>query len=342
MIYAKVSTAYKEIIGAWTKVSGTWKEVEGILTRVSGAWKQGLNVPFYIFTADEGDNIHRLNPSGVKISGVVSSNKVRAIAVSPDCKVYTGDFDKYVRILDFSLTSINYHQQHSWVINAVAVDDDGYVYSADDDGVLKKYDFGNDEVIYSYRADANGEPFYGLAVDDSGYAYVGGKNNEIHKVSSSGSKVWGYGKFPTSVYGVHGIAVDKDDNVYGAGYTEVHKISSTGGKLWAYAPGRDLVMAVALDKSGNVYSGATYGGSYETLHKTDNSGTNVWEYAGDGKNDNFYAVATDPDGNVYATGDSVYKISASGSKIWEYTGHSYSVRGLAVYPGLLGAFPTEW
>jgi len=150
---------------------------------------------------------------------------------------------------------------------------------------------------------------------------------------------------------VQGIAVDREGNVYEAGYAKESsydyvtlKYDSTGKLLWRAvydAAGKsDQATALALDDSGNVYvTGSSqldsaYGSSgwdFLTL-KYDSNGTQVWarRFNGSASGDDLAsAIAVDAKGNVFVTGKSrnastnfqyaTVKYDQAGNQLWVQT-----------------------
>lgn len=189
---------------------------------------------------------------------------------------------------------------------------------------------------------------YAIAVDDSGNVYVTGESYSALfdsavdyatiKYNDMGDTVW-VRRYYGSVNDVarsNDIDVDNSGNVYVTGwswngssfdYTTI-KYSSTGDTLWV-SRYSGSALALAIDDSGNVYvTGGSYGAGtsndYVTI-KYNDLGDTVWvrRYNGAANHwDRAHAIALDPSGNVYVTGES--RISGSSPDI---TTISYSSTG---------------
>ena len=202
-----------------------------------------------------------------------------------------------------------------------------------------------------------------MTVDGSGNVYVTGYSSGFNtnfdyvtiKYSPSGQQLWvkryngpltGYIKSEDKPAA---IAVDALGNVYVTGYSygisnykeyATVKYSPAGVQLWAKRyhgaiNGDSSALALAVDKSGNVYvTGTSYGGQstgddYATV-KYSSTGTQLWvkRYNGPGNSiDAATAVKLDSLGNVYVTGRSqgaapndqeyaTIKYSPAGGQLW--------------------------
>ena len=165
---------------------------------------------------------------------------------------------------------------------------------------------------------------YDIAIDSSENVYVTGWFYHISnnvwltvKYDSSGNLVWA----DTLNYGNYGgiacgIAADKNDNVYVAGYYAIGsnydwltvKYDSSGNLIWADTidyGGNDHAYGITSDRNGNIYvTGNGYNdttGKYDFITvKYDTSGNIVWSdriTTGTG-----YDVTIDKIFNIYATG----------------------------------------
>lgn len=224
----------------------------------------------------------------------------------------------------------------------IAADNLGNVYAAgrsfgsgtDYDYLIIKYDSSGD-TLWTRRYNGSGNGFdwlSALAVDDLSNVYVTGYNYNIDgnyyyltiKYDSSGGILWAREHKEAGIHSdrAYAIAVDMLGNVYitgeggnGTAYDYLTiKYNSSGDTVWTRkydgtASYYDRGVAVAVDKSGNVYvTGSSYGSGTEYDYgvvKYDSSGGEVWVKRYDGpKNlgDEAYSIAVDDSENVYVTG----------------------------------------
>ena len=83
----------------------------------------------------------------------------------------------------------------------------------------------------------------------------------------------------------------QNPNVYSAGGFNdetVKKIDSSGNEIWTFTGHTGRVRSVAVDASGNVYSGS----ADNTVKKIDSSGNELWTFTG--HIDSSRSVAVDP------------------------------------------------
>ncbi len=185
----------------------------------------------------------------------------------------------------------------------------------------------------------------------------------IIKFDSNGNKLWsrqfGAPDSPARVSrdSAKAVAVDAQNNLYVTGYTDgtfvgsssfggtdifVTKLDSNGNFLWKKQFGStnsDHVHAIEIDAAGTIYlAGTTYGafatssstGSYGDgfLVKLTNSGDLVWkkQIGTSNQPDDFFAVATDLNGEIYVGGcrgvsgncvGSVARFDEHGSLVWQ-------------------------
>jgi hypothetical protein len=229
----------------------------------------------------------------------------------------------------------------------------------DYDYATVKYDAsGNQLWVARYNGPGSDFDFAtAIAVDVSGNVYVTGASvgsgtgfdYATVKYDSSGQQQWvarynGPGNGDDEAYG---IVVDPSGNVYVTGYSggsgtandyATIKYNSAGQEQWVAryngpSNSDDYAKAIDIDGSGNVYVtgssvGSGSGFDYATV-KYDSSGQEQWvtRYNGPANEDDEpYAMAVDPSGNVYVTGystgsDSGYdyttiKYNASGTEEW--------------------------
>ncbi len=248
--------------------------------------------------------------------------------------------------------------------SAVAVDDSGNVY-------VTGYSFNNGTLDYitikysaagvqrwatRYNGTGNGQDWArAIALDRSGNVYVtgysGGTSNDYAtvKYSAAGVQQWvaRYNGTGNSIDIARGIAVDGSGNVYVTGastgsgsstdYATI-KYSASGAQQWVQryngpGNGADGAVALAVDRSGNVYvTGDSYGSGTNADYATiqyNASGIQQWlaRYNGPANNaDAATSLAIDTSGNVYVTGYSygiggsadyaTIKYSATGGQAW--------------------------
>jgi hypothetical protein len=223
-----------------------------------------------------------------------------------------------------------------------------------------KYDAsGTQQWVARYNGPASDDDHAAaIAVDASGNVYVTGASigttfpdydYATVKYDASGNQLWvaRYNGPGSDFDFATAIVVDPSGNVYVTGYSggsgtandyATIKYNSAGQEQWVAryngpSNSDDYANAIAIDGSGNVsvtgYSiGSGTGFDYATV-KYDSSGQEQWvaRYNGPGNEDDEpYAMAVDPSGNVYVTGystgsDSGYdyttiKYNASGTEEW--------------------------
>jgi uncharacterized delta-60 repeat protein len=232
-------------------------------------------------------------------------------------------------------------QSSDWVY-AIAVDAQGNVHvtgESSDMGATVyatvKYDpDGNELWVARYIGPRNGLNIpYSLAVDSEGNTYVTGLSTcekrfcyATIKYDPDGTELWVARYDPPEARsgGASALAVDPEGNIYVTGRSVVGtqdyatiKYDSSGNEIWIaryHGPGNgpDWATRIALDSKGNVYvtgssSGVGAYADYATI-KYDPQGTELWvARSGSGRTDSYdfpRALALDPLGNVYVTGQS--------------------------------------
>ena len=256
------------------------------------------------------------------------------------------------------------------VPHAMVVDNQGNVYVtgstqndlSDTDYLTIKYDTNGNE-LWEARYNGPGTPYSydspnDIAIDSAGNVYVTGssKGDDYDwdyltiKYDSDGNELWiarydgPYGGYDAGT----AIEVDRSGNVYvtGSGEVDYHdsnyitiKYDSNGNELWiAYYDndylGNNMVYAMAIDESGNVYVTGWSGGietddDFATV-KYDTDGNEIWVARYDGVNlrDQARDIAVDIDGSVSVTGWSRFgdmwweedivtvKYDVNGNELW--------------------------
>ena len=200
-----------------------------------------------------------------------------------------------------------------------------------------KYDADGNEVwVARYNGPDDGwDVAHAVAVDAFGNVYVTGESWGVStlqdyatiKYDPNGSEVWvaRYNGPGNSGDWARAMAINNSGNMYvtgesgGAGteydYLTI-KYDANGNEVWVArynaANYEDEAEAIAIDNWGNIYvtgnswAGGGTGPDYATI-KYDANGNEVWvaRYDGPGNGGDWaYAIAIDPSGNVYVTGNS--------------------------------------
>ncbi len=285
-------------------------------------------------------------------------DNARAIAVGPKGNVYvTGDSYGSGTGRDYATVKYDGDGNEVWAVRysgpgdypdyawAIAVDPKGNVYvTGDSYGSESGYDYatvkydgdGNEVWVARYNGPGDYTDFArAIAVDSKGNVYVTGlsyRNGVTYdyatvKYDRDGNEVWAarYNGPGNDYDYARAIAVDPKGNVYVTGdsygsgtgfdYATV-KYDGDGNEVWAVrysgsGNNDDRARAIAVDPFGNVYvTGNSYGsgtGSDYATVKYDRDGNEVWaaRYSGPGDYPDYaWAIAVDPKGNVYVTGNS--------------------------------------
>jgi len=252
----------------------------------------------------------------------------------------------------------------------IAVDSSGNVYltgksygsGTSRDYTTIAYDTsGNELWVARYNGPTNGsDEARALVLDSSGNVYVTGKSTGdgtsldyvTIKYDPSGNEQWvaRYNGPANEVDGSRDIAVDSSGNIYVTGYSmdssgfydyATVKYDSNGTQIWVEryngaANGHDVVWAIGVDSSGNVYvtgqealgTGSGANDDYATV-AYDSSGNELWvaRYNGPGNGrDEAEFMALDSSGNIYVTGKSkgigtnfdyaTIKYDPQGNELW--------------------------
>ncbi len=269
----------------------------------------------------------------------------------------------------------------------IAVDDAGNVYvtgysyssrSGYDYLTIKYNSSGTQQWAARYDGTGNDEDkAFGIAVDNDGNIYVTGKSKGSTsgfdyvtvKYASDGSTLWTdrYDGSSSSDDEADAITIDKlgniivtgfsYDNTSGFDYATI-KYSSSGERQWVArytgsGNNEDKAFGIATDADCNVFVTGSSAGSNGTDYLTvkyNSSGTELWtaSYNGTGNGDDkAFGIATDADGSVYVTGESMgdgsnfdyatVKYNSSGSQQWASryngTGNSIDVANAMIMAG---------
>jgi DNA-binding beta-propeller fold protein YncE len=147
-----------------------------------------------------------------------------------------------------------------------------------------------------------------LALDPQGNVCVAIGNHRVAKYDTNGNEIWmsSYNNSPDGYGEAHAVAVDGLSNIFVVGSLATVKYTGDGAFLWAGDGGEDI----AVDNMGNAYViGEDDRWCIATKYNTD--GVEVWTaryWGGLGEGDLPYGIDLDASGNVYITGESIYKI----------------------------------
>lgn len=220
---------------------------------------------------------------------------------------------------------------------------DAFAAKLDDSGALQWHTFmgsalddaGNAIAAYSdwdvYVAGTSAAPWNRLPVDHS----MSGDGTFVAQLNSSGGWHWHAFPGPRDYDTSNAIAVDKNGNVYVAGWSEATwgeplnsftggsynafaaKLNSSGVLQWNTFLGWSGDSTIAVDGDGEVYVAGTAGAAWGTpvnpfaggsdafVAKLSSNGELLWHtFMGSGTSDNGSAIAVDRDRNVYIAGDS--------------------------------------
>ena len=210
---------------------------------------------------------------------------------------------------------------------------DAFIRSYDSAGNLRwtrQFGTSSDDFAFGIATDANGNVYatgytFGVLTGSS----AGGVDAFIRSYDRDGNLRWTR-QFGTSSEDVaFGIATDANGNVYATGYTFgalegsnagsrdafIRSYDSAGNLLWTRQFGtssNDDAFGIATDANGNVYAtgytfgaleGSNAGGRDAFIRSYDRDGNLRWtRQFGTSSNDEARGIATDTNGNVYATG----------------------------------------
>ncbi|MFO8009613.1 MAG: hypothetical protein R6U89_02260 [Dehalococcoidia bacterium] len=231
----------------------------------------------------------------------------------------------------FELWAVRYKtpEESGYGASSIALDEFGNVYVSGVAGTIKYDQWGkqlwvNDSDTLDIR-DVY-QPKLGLVLDEKGNSYVL-RNTSLVKYSPDGKRLWGADSIKSSGTNaiLHTVALDRDSNVYIAGWIEnkpntgkpgyhsyTAKYNTYGEQLWMalYQPEADcntVAKAMLIDEAGGVYIAGTSCNRYLTI-KYDHDGNKIWtsqfkdpnpEASASGK-----TIALDDHKNVYILGNS--------------------------------------
>jgi hypothetical protein len=241
------------------------------------------------------------------------------------------------------------------VANGITTDGNGNVYAAgyttgaldgsnagSSDAFIRSYDSSGNHRWTRQFGTSNADVAAGIATDGNGNVYATGSTTGalegsnagssdafIRSYDSSGNHRWTR-QFGTSSSEVAlGIATDANGNVYTTGYTTgalegsnagsndafIRSYDSSGNHRWTRQFGtsnNDFAIGIATDANGNVYAtgdtegaleGSNAGSSDAFIRSYDSSGNHRWtRQFGTSSSDVAFGIATDANGNIYATG----------------------------------------
>lgn len=242
-------------------------------------------------------------------------------------------------------------------------------------GFISKFDKDGNEV-WRKNLDSTGNMFvYGIAVDKDENIYIGGKtegnlegfenpNPEEYdaffmKFDKNGELVWATQFGNENSESIMDIALDSENNIYGAGFKaiggQMHtqfvvKYDSAGSFQWEEVPGDNYLWATTVDGQDKIFSTGVKNGSI-ILYEFSSAGTNVSEKnfgSGVGmgldhdKNSNLYLSGYTTGAfegfSNKGSGDSfLIKMDGSGNKLWTTQwGSEYNEQWQKVAVGLNG------
>lgn len=341
-----------DVVNMYTAFSNIrkWSAVDNKWLYLTASWWSGTKwVSFadsdYFAYFTDSWNIMKLSPVGTKIWG------------------YGGNHGTPANLMNFA--------------SKVAVDKDGYSVVASGktsaNNMVIKFKPDGTRVWEYLHGDAAQNNITGVAISNTGFIYIYGQNyNKTIKLNNNGSKIWEHTN--ANSYQANNICVDTDNNLY---TTAGDKINSSGATVWnryignckynAVDENGDIIFttdasggsiakyskanvllwttpisinpqSIAVDKQGFIYCSS----NFSTLIKVLNTDGAIINTINAGMNVN--SINVDKNGHIYISeynGSKFKKLKATGEVIWEFNGYS-NTQGVAIIPGLIGAFPAEW
>ena len=235
------------------------------------------------------------------------------------------------------------------------------------DAIVVKYDANGVEQWRRQMGTAEHDSGEGMALDSGGNAYLagrtygvmggssqGGGDAYVMKLDPSGAPVW-TAQTGTSYHEVvAGVGLDAIGNSYVGGYGSpqssefdqdlfMAKVDPSGQVLWRYDYGstaQDHGFALAVDAVGNSYLAGRTSGDYGSTNlgsgdafvaKIDADGNEVWvAQFGSDQGDRAYGIALGPNGEVYASGESL-GVMGPGGQDGEWSGFLTKINADGAY-----------